>query len=188
MALAELVEDPQPDWELAAARLAHAVAQHPEGFIDKSNFSMDWYYPVLGGAVAGRAALELIASRWDEFIVDGRGCRCVADRPWITAAETCELAMALDAAGDRTRAEQLMRDVQFQRDSSGGYWTGWVFPEEQFWPAEQSSWTAAALLLAADQLSGYSPAAGLFRGEGLPTVLAIDDCDRHCLALTGGKK
>jgi len=188
MALAELVDDPQPDWELAAARLAHAVATHPDGFIDKSNFSMDWYYPVLGGAVTGEAGLELIASRWDEFVVAGRGCRCVADRPWLTAAETCELAMALDALGDRDRAVQLVRDIQYQRADGGGYWTGWVFPEEQFWPGEQSSWTAAAVILAADALANYSAASGLFRGEGLPTLLTIEECDRHCLAVTGGKK
>ena len=29
----------------------------------------------------------------------GRGVRCVSDQPWVTAAETCELVMALDAIG-----------------------------------------------------------------------------------------
>src|SRR6266704_116901 len=43
--LAEYLADPQPDWELAADLLAHAVAMHPEAFADKSRFSMDWYYP-----------------------------------------------------------------------------------------------------------------------------------------------
>ena len=38
------------------------------------------------------------------FVVDGRGVRCVSDRPWITAAETCELVMALDAIGATTHA------------------------------------------------------------------------------------
>ena len=50
IALAERMGEPQPDWELAAAQLGHAVACHPEAFADKSRFSMDWYYPVLGGA------------------------------------------------------------------------------------------------------------------------------------------
>ena len=48
VALAEYVGEPQPDWELAAGQLGHAVACHPEAFADKSTFSMDWYYPVLG--------------------------------------------------------------------------------------------------------------------------------------------
>jgi hypothetical protein len=164
------------------------VATHPNGFIDKTNFSMDWYYPVLGGAVTGQAGRDLIASRWDEFIVAGRGCRCVADRPWLTAAETCELAMALDALGDRPRALQLVKDIQYQRATDGGYWTGWVFPEEQFWPPEQSSWTAAAVILAADALSNYSAASGLFRGDGLPSLLTIEECDRNCYVLTGPKQ
>ena len=63
VALAKLADDPQPDWELAADRLAHLVAAHPEAFADKSRFAMDWYYPVLGGAVrgAGRGAARLAA-------------------------------------------------------------------------------------------------------------------------------
>ena len=37
----------------------------------------------------------------------GRGVRCVSDQPWITAAETCELVMALDAIGLHDRAREL---------------------------------------------------------------------------------
>ena len=62
MALAKLADDPQPDWELAADRLAQLVAAHPEAFADKSRFSMDWYYPVLGGALRGREAAARLAA------------------------------------------------------------------------------------------------------------------------------
>ena len=186
MALAELVGDPQPDWEIAAVRLAHAVAVHPEAFADKSEFSMDWYYPVLGGAVAGAAARRLIDSRWDDFVVPGRGIRCVSDRPWVTAAETAELVLTLDVMGDRDRAWQLMRDVQFLRADGGGYWTGWVWPEDAFWPGEQSTWTAAAIVLAADALARHSPAQGLFRGAGLPDLISLVACD-GCLVSTRGR-
>ena len=58
LALAELLDDPQPEWELAAGRLGHALREHRDLFLDKSTFSMDWYYPVLGGAVRGAAAAE----------------------------------------------------------------------------------------------------------------------------------
>ena len=58
VALAELVDEPQPGWELAGGRLGHAVREHRDAFLDKSTFSMDWYYPVLGGAVRGQAGLE----------------------------------------------------------------------------------------------------------------------------------
>ena len=50
VALAELLDDPQPEWELAGGRLGHAVREHRDLFEDKSTYSMDWYYPVLGGA------------------------------------------------------------------------------------------------------------------------------------------
>ena len=56
VALADLVDEPQAEWELAGGRLGHALREHREQFLDKSTFSMDWYYPVLGGAVRGPAA------------------------------------------------------------------------------------------------------------------------------------
>jgi hypothetical protein len=56
ISLAELAGEPQPDWELAAVQLGHALACHPDAFADKSRFAMDWYYPVLGGALRGAAA------------------------------------------------------------------------------------------------------------------------------------
>lgn len=184
LSLADLVDDPQPEWELAVSRLAHVVVSHPDSFSDQSRFSMDWYYPVLGGAVRGHAGFALLQARWDEFVVPDRGIRCVADRPWVTAAETAELVLALDALGDRGRARTLMRDVQFLRADGGGYWTGWVFPEDDYWPAEQSTWTGAAMILAADALADHSPAHDLFRGTRLPELVE-SGCDDHCHALVG---
>lgn len=54
LAIADYREEPQPDWELATGRLQHAVSAHPERFLDKDRYSMDWYYPVLGSALRGR--------------------------------------------------------------------------------------------------------------------------------------
>jgi hypothetical protein len=187
MALAELVGDPQPDWELTAARLAHAVAVHPGAFLDKSRYSMDWYYPVLGGALEGLVGRDRLDRRWDEFVVPGLGARCVSDRPWVTVAETCELVLSLDAVGDRRRARELFGSVQHLRHDDGGYWTGYVWPDEAVWPEERSTWTAAAVVLAADALACSSPGSGLFRGGGLPALIRIGeaDCDAQCSALTG---
>jgi hypothetical protein len=98
-ALAALTGEPQPDWELAVTELGAALRTRPEAFADRSRFSMDWYYPVLAGAVTGAEAEERLAADWDRFVVPGLGVRCVADRPWVTGAETCELALALAAAG-----------------------------------------------------------------------------------------
>ncbi|MGH3347066.1 MAG: prenyltransferase, partial [Nocardioides sp.] len=107
VALADLLGDPQPEWELAGGRLAHAIRQHPDRFLDKSEFSMDWYYPVLGGVVRGEAGRAMVGSRWGTFVEPGLGIRCVSRNPWVTGAETCELVLALDALGDRERAVRL---------------------------------------------------------------------------------
>jgi hypothetical protein len=166
ISLAEHVGEPQPGWELAADRLGHVVACHPEAFADKSEFSMDWYYPVLAGPVRGRAALERLDAGWAEFVVPDLGVRCVSDQPWVTGAETCELVMALDSLGDRPRALRLYEDIQHLRDADGAYWTGWQFANNAHFPAERSNWTAAAMILAADALADATGGAGLFRTAG----------------------
>ena len=175
VALAEHVGRAQPDWELAADQLAHAVACHPELFADKSRFSMDWYYPVLGGAVRGRAAADRLAAGWETFVVPGLGVRCVSDQPWVTGAESCELVLALDAAGQRAAAAGLFADVQHLRSRDGAYWTGWQFANRAHYPAERSAWTAAAVILAADALSGATGGAGVFRDACAPGAARITD-------------
>jgi MMP endo-(1,4)-3-O-methyl-alpha-D-mannosidase len=161
--LAEFMGQPQPDWELAADQLRHVIVNHPEAFADKSRFSMDWYYPVLAGPVRGPGAGARLDDGWSDFVVPGLGARCVSDQPWVTGAETCELVLALDAIGDRGRAVELFSDIQHLRDADGAYWTGWQFVNQAHFPAERSSWTAAAMILAADALAGATGGAGLFR-------------------------
>jgi hypothetical protein len=172
VALADLLGEPQPEWELAGGRLAHALREHRDLFCDKSEFSMDWYYPVLGGAVRGPDAEALIASRWADFVEPGLGVRCVVTNPWVTGAETCELALALDAIGDRARALRLFADAQRLRHEDGSYWTGLVLPEGVHWPVEQTTYTAAAVVLAADALSLASPGATIMRGTTLAPAFA----------------
>jgi hypothetical protein len=169
VALAKLADDPRPDWELAADQLGHLVARHPEAFADKSRFAMDWYYPVLGGAVRGAAAARRLAAAWGAFVVPGLGVRCVSDQPWVTGAETCELVIALDACGLRARAAEVFASVQHLRRPDGSYWTGWQFAERVNWPDEHSTWTAAAVVLAVDALSRTTPGSGIFRADTLPS-------------------
>jgi hypothetical protein len=174
--VAALVGEEQPLWELAAGRLRHALEEHRDLFLDKSEFSMDWYYPILCGPLRGTAAADLIASRWDSFVKDGLGCRCVSTNPWVTGAETCELVMALDNAGDE-RALTLFGDMQVLRHGSGLYWTGFVFGDDVFWPHEQTTYTSAAVILAADALSRTTPGSGIFRGDSFgpePAAIAVD--------------
>lgn len=167
VAIAELMEDPQLEWELAGGRLGHAVRCHQDEFLDKDTFSMDWYYPVLGGALRGDAALERIEADWDRFVVPGLGIRCVDTNTWVTGAETCELVMALSALGDHKRAMRLFTEMQHLRESDGSYWTGWVYGDDVYWPHEHTTYTAAAVILAADDLSWTTPGAGIMRGDTL---------------------
>ncbi len=170
IAIAERLDDERPEWELAAGSLAHAIKYRPEVFANKSRWAMDWYYPVLCGAIDGADGRSRLRDGWSEFVMPGCGVRCVSDRPWITAAETAECVMALDSVGMDVEARTLLEWVQRYRYEEGAYWTGCVYPEGIYFPGgECSSYTAAAILLADEALDGVSPAAGLFRGENLPT-------------------
>ncbi|MEO5852086.1 MAG: prenyltransferase [Nocardioides sp.] len=180
VALAGLLNDPQPGWELAGGRLAHAVREHHDRFLDKSTFSMDWYYPVLGGAVRGEAGRALLDARWDVFVVPGLGVRCVDTNPWVTGAETCELALALDALGDRERALRVLADVQHLRDDDGAYWTGLVYPEGAHWPGERTTYTAGAVILAVDALARGTGGSGIMRGDTFAPAFAETGPDCGC--------
>lgn len=153
-------------WERAMSRLGEALRYHPQRFdrtwAPKSRYSMDWFYPVLTGVYTDHAATHRLESRWDEFVHDGLGCRCVSDRPWMTVAESCELTIALLAAGERTKAVNLYGWLHDHRDDHGAFWTGITFPEYVIWPIEKPTWTSAAMLLAADALTEHTNASGLF--------------------------
>jgi hypothetical protein len=174
LAIADLVGDAQPEWELAVGLLGHAVAEHPEAFEPKQRYAMDWYYPVLGGAVRGVAARERLERRWAEFVVPGLGVRCVNDGgPWVTGAETCEFVLCLDTVGEADAAREQFAAMQHLRDRSGAYWTGLLLATGVRWPSYTSSWTAAAVVLAADALSRTTPGSGIFRGEDLPAGVPV---------------
>ncbi len=174
LALANHLDDPQPEWEVAVGRLRHAIVEHAESFLAKDAHSMDWYYPVLGGALRGRVARARIDERWRDFVVPGLGVRCVDHRPWVTGAETCELVLALDGIGDPARAREQFAAMHHLREGDGSYWTGLVFDDGKRWPEERTTWTGAAVILAADALSGTTPGSGIFRGSGLPRGLESD--------------
>ncbi|WP_255950736.1 prenyltransferase/squalene oxidase repeat-containing protein [Streptomyces odontomachi] len=178
LALAQLREEPQPDWELALGSLRHAIHRHPDRFVDKSDYSMDWYYPVLGGAIGGEAAKDRIEQGWDRFVVPGLGVRCIAPNPWVTGGESAELALALWAMGESDRAVQVLRSLGHLRDhASALYWTGYVYENDIVWPKELTTWTAGALLLAVAALGGDEPTCAVFGGAGLPWGLDPECCD-----------
>lgn len=179
LAIAGAVGRERPEWELAAGRLAHAVIHREHAFEPKDRWAMDWYYPVLCGARAGVAGRARLLAGWNTFVLDGVGVRCVSDQPWVTAAETAECVMALDACGLRREAETLLSWTRHFRDPDGGYWTGCVHPECVRYPGgERSTYTAAAALLADFALHGASRAAGLFRGHTLLDVIDLAEAEQ----------
>jgi len=183
IALAELLDHERPDWELSAARLSHVVAAHcrgdmPDAFAPKNRWAMDWYYPVLAGVLSDADGEARMAERRDTFIVDGLGVRCVSDRPWITAAETCECLFAELSLGNHERALDLFRWAQQLRDDDGHYFTGIVFPEMVHFPGgERTTYTDASIVLAADALSRTSAASGLFVEHDLLPALVLAGTD-----------
>lgn len=177
LAIAAALGIERPEWELAALKLGATLAHRAESaFEPKRRWAMDWYYPVLCGALRGPAACERIDERWDEFVMPGFGVRCVSDNEWVTAAETAECVLALDTLGRTDAARRLLTWVQYLREADGSYWTGCVHPQETHFPdQEKTTYTAAAMLLASDALAGLTPAGGLFRGDGLPEIVPDPD-------------
>ncbi len=164
--IAFTVGDKRPEWLVARTRLGQALRHKPDRFDrtweSKSRYSMDWFYPVLAGVYSGVEARARLAERWSEFVEDKLGCRCEKQEPWVTVAESCELVMALLAAGDHARAVEVYSWLHQWRTDDGSYWTGYQLVEDLLWPDEKPTWTAGAILLAADALTGHTPAAKLF--------------------------
>jgi hypothetical protein len=163
LSLADLLDVDRPRWQLAHDALGRAIRTMPHAFLPKDRWAMDWYYPVLGNVLMGAAAEQRLASQWAQFVMPGLGVRCVSDEPWVTAAETAECALAHAAAGDKARATDLLGWTRAHRHDDGSYWTGIVYPDQVHFPAaERTAYTAAAVILAADAISGASPASDLF--------------------------
>jgi hypothetical protein len=129
----------------------------------KKRYSMDWYYPVMCGVVKGNEAEDRIRSRWDEFIVSGMGCKCVQEEPWVTVAESSELVVALMVIEETDKAKELFDWLHQWRDPKDNlYWTGYVYTDRKYWPIEKPTWTAGAILLAADSLFAFTNGSKLF--------------------------
>ena len=160
----------RPEWELGVDALGRVIAEQPEAFLPKDRWAMDWYYPVLAGVVTGGAARDRLAAGHDRFVLKGLGVRCVADKDWVTAAETAECALAHLAAGEVGTARDLLAWAQHLRHDDGSYFTGMVHPQRHHFPAgERSTYSAAAVALATAALDGTGPLVPLFgRSETLP--------------------
>ncbi len=163
LALADRLEKPQPSWEQARERLGRAIRhKRPLFNMTKSRFSMDWFYPVLSGALSGDDARRRIDKYWKKFVVEGQGVRCVFDEPWVTIAETCELVLALAAMGNFELAGIVFGWISDKRFEDGTFWCGFTFPDMIIWPEDKITWTNAVVLMALDALFQLTPAHDLF--------------------------
>jgi hypothetical protein len=177
IAIALLLGKRRTDWEAALKKLGAAIRFRPNLFnMMKARYSMDWYYPVLCGAVTGQDARTRVDRSWEKFVVPDWGVRCVSDQPWVTTAEAAELVLSLTAIGERDRASILFNWICDKKYEDGSYWMGVTFPDGVIWPEERTSWTAAAVLLADDALNELTPASRLFshdfwsRGDVVPEL------------------
>jgi hypothetical protein len=161
--IASILGKSNVSWIKALKKLGYAIRKKPDHFnMIKSRYSMDWYYPILCGAIDGIDGQRRIDKSWDKFVVPEWGVRCVSDRPWVTMAETSELVLALSAMGDYERAEMVFSWLKDKKYDDGSYWMGVTFPDSVIWPEDKTSWTAAAVLLAYDALNDLTPASRLF--------------------------
>ncbi len=178
VALGERLDVTRPSWELASGQLGHVVAHHPGAFAPKNEFAMDWYYPMFSGALVGELAEQRMMDGWERHVMDGYGVRCVSTNDWVTAAETAEFVLTLDAMGLTSRALDLFAVTTRHRRDDGAYWTGIAYPEKVTFPdRETTSYTVAAIILAADALTSSSAASGLFRHGVLDRPLDLPERD-----------
>ena len=81
---------------------------------------MDWFYPILCGVHEKQAAKRVLRAKWKTFVESEKVRRCVADEPWITAAETSELTITLASLELREDAVALLeQDLMASRP---GWW------------------------------------------------------------------
>ena len=160
--IAEKLDQPQPDWELALVELENALRDPQTSFEPKDNFAMDWYYPVLSGALPLAESRARLRSRWDDFVIAEKGCRCVEERPWVTSGETAELILACLRAGFVSEAEALLDWVQHLRAEDDAYWIGATHPDGTVWPREKPTWGSGAVVLAWAAINGDPATRRLF--------------------------
>ncbi|MFO7840116.1 MAG: phenyltransferase domain-containing protein [Desulfosalsimonadaceae bacterium] len=166
LSIAGILGERPPGWRQGLQRLGEAICNGYHLFnITKSRYSMDWFYPVLSGAVTGEAARERIDQQWKKFVVEGMGVLCVSDRPWITIAETCELVLALAATGSLRIAGIVFNWLAERKFEDGSFWCGFTYPDMVIWPEDKITWTNGVVIMAADALYQLTPAAGLFNHE-----------------------
>ena len=154
-----LEEGDNNSWIRAYKSLAMAI-KNPKGLfdvtMDRSRFSMDWYYPIISGALSSEEKDFYIKKILKDFYVDGLGIKCVIEEPWVTVAETSEFIITLVISNRLEEARKIFFEVMNITDENDVPYMGWQYEQNIFWPEEKPSWTSAALILAADSIYNFS--------------------------------
>jgi hypothetical protein len=162
--------DSNKKWTKAYELLAYAI-KNPKGLfdkiIDRSRFSMDWYYPIISGVLSDSEKDKYIKKIYKDFYIEGIGVKCVVEEPWVTVAETSEFIVSLVISNEIDEAKKLLIEVMNISDLNDIPYMGWQYEENIFWPEEKPSWTAAALILAADSIYDFSSGSDILKENQL---------------------
>ncbi len=170
LALAEVVGAERPRWELALAALGRVIRTLPDAFEPKERWAMDWYYPVLCNVLEGdrrRAA----AGQPLGHLRDARARRPLRERRAVghrrRDGRVRHRPCCRRGQGQGHRAAQLDEGPSPRRrlvlDRASCTRRAVHFPA-----GERTAYTAAAVILAADAISGTSAASDIFIPATLP--------------------
>jgi hypothetical protein len=120
--------------------------------VDRSRFSMDFYYPYICGVHNNKNDFQ---KNLKDFYVEGLGIKCVKEEPWVTIAESCECVIAALVLGDEENAKKIFNNILQFKNDNGIFPTGYQYEMDIFWPEENSTWTNAAVIIAAHALATY---------------------------------
>ena len=114
--------------------------------VSRKRFSMDNYYPFL----CGIGDDELISKTLSNFYNEGLGIKCVIEEPWVTFAESSEFIISLVKMNRKEDARKILEEIMRFQDNRGIFPTGYQYKLDILWPDEFSTWTNAAVIIAAD--------------------------------------
>ena len=180
IALAEHLGHERPDWELSAARLAHVIRTRARRLRPEAPLGDGL---VLPGAHRRGRRRRRAASAWppgcDAFVDGGprRALRVATGRgsPWPRPASA---RWPTSPSASATSPRELFGWAQQYREpTTAATGPAPCTPRRSHFPGgEQSTYTAAAVVLAADALAGAGPASALFVDHDA-VLPSFDDAD-----------
>lgn len=141
----------------ARAGLAEWFRKGMPAALDKGEWAMDGYYPVLAGVLGAKEGCDRFAKFAAIHLLEPYGVRALSHSNWFTTAETAEAAMALAELGMYQQAGVLLDAARRMRLSDGSYVTGRVVPELNEFPrGECTTYSAAAVIIADHVIASQS--------------------------------